>query len=42
MQVKYKHQLFFENIGEELGLNEENFNGISRVLILLEFAGNAC
>ena len=34
MQVKYKHQLFFENIGEELGLNEENFNGISRVLML--------
>ena len=39
-EVKYKHDLFFENVGRELGLNEQNFEPLSRAVMSEVLNGN--
>ena len=40
LDVKYKHDLFFENVGNELGLNEQNFEQLSQAVMSEVLSGN--
>ena len=40
LEVKYKHDLFFENVGNELGLNEQNFEQLSQAVMSEVLSGN--
>lgn len=39
-EVKYKHDQFFENVGHELGLNEQNFEELSNAVMGQVLNGN--
>jgi len=40
IDIKYKHDMFFENVGRELGLNQENFNELSKAVMSEVLNGN--